>query len=380
MTSATSQVGGDFFGGLADRLDRAGEQPLYRQLARLVRRGIEAGEIQPGTVVPSQRQLSARLGVAEVTVRRALRDLAGEGLLDARAGGGTVVRDPSQVVARAVEREETGRPLSLGVAFADLADGYPFMRPLLEGIRDTASPVAVRAFDVPQGEMSTQALASSLPLEGMDGLVAMSPVNLRLLALCQERQLPCVLLFSDIADGYTRCLVVNYARGMRQAVDHLTRQGSRRIALVTAGADRYSTGQWLDAHCDALEAADVALDSTLVVHAGYDEANGYRAAKALLERDDRPDAIVFASDFLARGGLLAAHELNLRVPEDVRIVGAGRLLGDEGWSRSLATIDLGIEELGSLARQMLEAAAGGRTIHFPYRASVGSHFVSGDTA
>lgn len=376
MAATSPPTTDDFFTALRRRLDRRGGEPLYLQIASLVKKGIESGDLPPGSPVPPQRQLSAAWEIGEVTIRRAFQALASEGLLDARAGSGTVVRDPSG----AASDSASSRPLSIGVAFADLADGYPFMRQLLDGIRDTPRPVAVRAFDVPQGDLPMQTLASSLPLAGMDGLIAMSPVNLRLLALCQERRLPCVLLFSDIADGFTRCVVVDYARGVHQAVRHLVRVGSRRIALVTAGPERFSTGQWLDAHRDALELADLSLDDELVVQAGYDEGDGFRAARALLTRPQQPDAILFASDFLARGGLLAAHDLGLRVPDDVRIIGAGRVLGDEGWSTRLTTIDLRVDELGRIARRMIEAARQGEDAGGAYRASVPSQFMLGATA
>ncbi len=374
MTVASPSTAPAFFAGLKSRLDRRGE-PLYLQIAALVRAGIDAGDLRPGDTVPPQRQLSVDWAVGEVTIRRAFQELANQGWLSARAGGGTVIRDRGEPPPDAT----IPRPLSIGVAFADLADGYPFMRPLLDGVRDTPRPVAVRAFDVPPGETPMPVLASTLPLAGMDGLIAMSPVNLRLLGLCQERKLPCVLLFSDIADGFTRCVVVDYARGVFQAVRHLTDRGCRQIALVTAGPQRFSTGQWIDAYRGALAFVDAAPHRERIVRVGYDEADGYRATRLLLTGDDPPDAILYASDFLARGGLLAAHELGRRVPKDLRIVGAGRVLAGDAGAAPLATIDLQIAELGRIARGMLEAPPGEPDSR-GYRISVPSRFLPGATA
>ncbi len=47
-----------------------------------------------GTAIPSERQLSADLGVSRLTVRAALDDLAREGYLVRRRGSGTYVQHP----------------------------------------------------------------------------------------------------------------------------------------------------------------------------------------------------------------------------------------------------------------------------------------------
>src|SRR3979409_2492335 len=47
-----------------------------------------------GTAIPSERQLSADLGVSRLTVRAALDDLAREGYLVRRRGSGTYVQQP----------------------------------------------------------------------------------------------------------------------------------------------------------------------------------------------------------------------------------------------------------------------------------------------
>src|SRR3954447_21117484 len=50
-----------------------------------------------GTAIPSERQLSADLGVSRLTVRAALDELAREGYLVRRRGSGTYVQEPSKI-------------------------------------------------------------------------------------------------------------------------------------------------------------------------------------------------------------------------------------------------------------------------------------------
>jgi DNA-binding LacI/PurR family transcriptional regulator len=52
-----------------------------------------------------------------------------------------------------------------------------------------------------------------------------------------------------------------------------------------------------------------------------DEESGYRAAAPVLDRADRPTAIICLSDVLALGVIRAAAERGIRVPQDLSVVG-----------------------------------------------------------
>lgn len=66
-------------------------QPLHRQLRDLMMARIEAGEWSPGTYLPSESRLAEDYGVAVGTLRKALLDMAAEGVVVRRQGKGTVV-------------------------------------------------------------------------------------------------------------------------------------------------------------------------------------------------------------------------------------------------------------------------------------------------
>jgi DNA-binding GntR family transcriptional regulator len=68
------------------------EIPIYRQLADILRAQIEAGELPPGGLVPSEQQLMGQHGIARDTVRAAIKVLRDEGLVVTAPGKGTFVR------------------------------------------------------------------------------------------------------------------------------------------------------------------------------------------------------------------------------------------------------------------------------------------------
>lgn len=76
------------------QLARGGGEPLYRQLARILRHRVFTGALPPGSVLPPIREAETLWGVHYHTVRRAYGELAGEGLVESRPGFGTRVRSP----------------------------------------------------------------------------------------------------------------------------------------------------------------------------------------------------------------------------------------------------------------------------------------------
>lgn len=363
---------------LGHKLDRQTGAPLYTQLSTLLRQSIRRGGLRPGDSLMPQRKLSALWKVSEVTVRRAMQTLAQEGLLEARAGSGTVISTRTDS-ASSPGSGNIRRRLRLGIVSAQLTDGYPFLSRMMEQVQATPEPHIFQFFSVPVNESNIDALHRMLPLSELDGLLLMSPVNLGLVALCQQLKLPYVLLYNHIADGVSRCVVVDYTPGILEAVAHLVEHHRRRIALVTAQESRFSTGLMIDAYHAALKIHNLHINPAWTLAAGYDESQGYAAVQKLLSSDDKPDAILFASDYQARGGLIALQEAGVSVPRDISVIGAGRMLREKEWPVPLTTVDLHFEQVGLAAVAAVEGLVA-KFPDVPFRQVVTSNLVPGETA
>ncbi len=68
--------------------------PLYRQLATRLRAPIDDGLLRPGCPLPREADLATQFGVSLITVRQALRDLEGEGLIKKRTAKPAIVATP----------------------------------------------------------------------------------------------------------------------------------------------------------------------------------------------------------------------------------------------------------------------------------------------
>jgi GntR family transcriptional regulator len=86
------------------RIDPASDRPVYRQIADNLRVAIDAGELPPGSQLPSESALVKDYGVSRVTARRALSILVTDGLVVAEHGRGWFVRRQPPVRRLSLDR------------------------------------------------------------------------------------------------------------------------------------------------------------------------------------------------------------------------------------------------------------------------------------
>lgn len=73
-------------------LDRSSYEPVYAQLANILRQSMATGMLRPGDQLPSEAQMCKRYGVSPMTVRRAINSLVDQGIVIAEQGRGTFVK------------------------------------------------------------------------------------------------------------------------------------------------------------------------------------------------------------------------------------------------------------------------------------------------
>jgi len=108
-------------------LETISRNKVYAEVAKQLQDRI-VGELKPGDMLPSERELVQMLGVSRSSVRDAIRSLQLMGLLEPRQGVGTIVRDPS---AAPVTGPIAGVLLQKRKAIAELLDFRKMLEPPL---------------------------------------------------------------------------------------------------------------------------------------------------------------------------------------------------------------------------------------------------------
>jgi DNA-binding transcriptional regulator YhcF (GntR family) len=147
--------------GLETRVDRASDLPLGAQLARSLRDWIAHED--PGTRLPSVRELAASAGVNVNTARAVYQRLENEGLISSEQGRGTFVAERPRPRGEAAERAELRRQIAV-----------------LEGELASRPPAPTDPFSPPPRQPARLMSADALR-EVRDDLIA------RLRSLDQER-------------------------------------------------------------------------------------------------------------------------------------------------------------------------------------------------
>jgi DNA-binding LacI/PurR family transcriptional regulator len=191
----------------------------------------------------------------------------------------------------------------------------------------------------------------------LDGAILIDPVasDPRLAHLAEEA-VPTITVGRDPAstqpgDWWVDNDVCAYTT---KVLDHLAESGAERIALLTGPAHQsYSVDarnafrNWTKKH---------GIEPMLgELQPPYSERGAYEAARSLLARPNRPTGVYAVLERLALQALAAAHDLGLRIPDDVRIAAGSDSVAARSAEPPLTALELNPDEIGRAAAEMLIA-------------------------
>lgn len=163
-----------------------------------------------------------------------------------------------------------------------------------------------------------------------------------------------VVCIDRCPEGWTGdAVVVANEEGAYQGTKHLIRFGHRHLAVITGPALLANATERLNGFKRALREARLPIAPEFVQEAAFDTRSGSQAAKRLLRMLPRPTAIFACNDLMALGVLHALHELGLRCPEDVSLVGFDNLEFCEYTSPALTSVYQPGYQLGAAAAGLL---------------------------
>lgn len=134
--------------------------------------------------------------------------------------------------------------------------------------------------------------------------------------------IPCMLYNRRTHDNHNlNYVVLDNELGVYLAIELLFKLGHRRIALIR-GPHHFSTGrERYYAYLKALKHFNISNDKSIIVQGNYEEKQTCDAVNKLLSTDNPPTAIFASNDLMAFSALEAIARLNLRIPEDIALVG-----------------------------------------------------------
>lgn len=261
------------------------------------------------------------------------------------------------LVARGLKKRVTG---TIGLIVPDISN--PFFPAIARGIEDVAhrAGLAVLLCNTYEDLAKERIYLTLLEKRMVDGLIfATVGANTAHLRMLRRGRVP-VVLVARAPDGVEMdAVLVDNRLGAHEATAHLLRLGHRRIAFIGGPPALPVARERLAGYRDALAAARVRADRSLIVEGAFRADGGQAAVAALLRRRASFSAIVAANDLMAIGAMEALRLGGRRVPQDVAVVGFDDITFASVVEPPLTTVAQPKYRMGCLAMErMLELLNG----------------------
>jgi len=320
------------------------------------------GKTQPTPGHVNLRMLAEHLGLSQTTVSLVLNN---------SPSAKSIPQETRNRVVEAAQRLDyrpnyfarslrQSRSMSVGVLAPDLSEGY-FTR-VMSGVVQELT--AAHYFYFTACHDWKPELIEKYPRmlveRAVDGFLLLN-TSVEELAV----PVPVVAISAHCSADKVTNILLDHHQAVQRALTHLYKLGHRRIAFMRGPrAIPDSEFRWESIQQVARE-MDLKLDPELAIRidtAGWSTKGGqhpmapeigYKPMQALLERTRNFSAVFCFNDISAIGAIRALRDFNLRVPEDVSVIGFDDIKAAAFTLPRLTTINQPLEEIGRIATQSL---------------------------
>lgn len=248
---------------------------------------------------------------------------------------------------------------SIGIIFKDL--NYPFYTSIAAGVREYAntkgySVIVTSSDDDHQSEKRLSHLFSAKDIKGtIIAPIVAGSAEIEHLFKLKMINYPFVLL-EDVSGIQANVVAIDNLKAIKKAVKYLIDSGHSRIVHFAGPPLSSHTKERIEGFRDAFSESTLMFSKEMIVSIGshYDESFGktmeYFKGK---KREDYPTAIVCFNDHQALAVMTALKELNIRVPDDISIIGNDDIYYAKIYPVPLTTIRAPQHEIGRKAAEIL---------------------------
>jgi len=145
-------------------------------------------------------------------------------------------------------------------------------------------------------------------------------------------------------------VVINDEEAAFYAVEHLINIGKKRIAIIKEFEFSYNSEKRYAGYLRALKQYNIAVDDKIIQSCeDISLDQGKRLTNILLSLKERPDAIFAITDTAAIGAIKVLKKFNIKIPEDIAVVGFSNNINSTIIEPNLTTIDQPGNRIGKTA-------------------------------
>ncbi len=136
-------------------------------------------------------------------------------------------------------------------------------------------------------------------------------------------------------------------------------RGHTKIAFIGGDKGICVFMERFEGYCSALIKANIPLNMDYCFFGGYDKEAGYAAGEQIANMVDRPTAVCAVSDIVAIGAMDALRDSNVKIPEEISIIGLDDIDFDRYLSPKLSSVKMMQDEIGRCAIDFLHKRING---------------------
>lgn len=187
----------------------------------------------------------------------------------------------------------------------------------------------------------------------------------------KESSVPLVTYNESIPYKRNININVDFKGAMRNAVQYLFALKHRKVGLILSRKEDQSIFKRYEGYKDAMREFGH-NGKGCVMQAGERRPKswfqeGYKTTVRMLNENKGITAIIYATDFMAIGGMIAIKEAGLRIPADISIVGFDNISMGNTVSPALTTFGVDNKRLAALAIEAIEDMVNNRPFKFPLK-------------
>jgi len=262
----------------------------------------------------------------------------------------------------------TRRTHTVGLLISDIAN--PFFIRAVRAVEDVAQEngynvILCNTDEDPAKETQYLRVLMEKRVDGI--ILATTGASRRAVREIRWRRIPLVLFDRELPGVATNVVKVDGILGGRLATQHLLDLGHRRIGIIHGPRDRSTGAERLEGYLAALRVANVRPAAELIHEGNFKQDSGHRLTRALLEMSRPPTALFCTNNLMTVGALRALREANVRIPDDLSLVGYDDM---EWWTLThppLTTVGQPVYDLGREAMRLLLMQIGQEKVRRPQR-------------
>jgi DNA-binding LacI/PurR family transcriptional regulator len=168
----------------------------------------------------------------------------------------------------------------------------------------------------------SQALLSN-KIDGLIVSISRETANSDHFKVYQEKKIPIVFFDRVCSDLETSSVTVDDYQGAFTAVEHLIKEGRRKIAHFAGPPLLQISTKRINGYKDALLKYGLPFDEKLLIDcgSGLEQENGSKAAQNMLDAGILPDAVFAICDPIAIGVMMTLKKNNIKIPDQVAVIG-----------------------------------------------------------